>query len=83
METLSKKLKHELCRLYDAYAAGSLGVLYYPASEEDSPPKKAFIRVKRLARLGYAEYQGETLGHPTYGITSYGVKTLQQQTPFS
>lgn len=83
METLSKKLKHELCRLNDAYTAGSLGVLYYPASAEDSPPKKAFIRVKRLARLGMAQYVGDTIGHPTYCITSYGVKTLQQQTPFS
>lgn len=73
METLSKKLEHELRRLYDAYTAGSLGVLYYPAAGEDTPPKKAFIRVKRLARMGYAECQGMTLGHLTYNITSYGL----------
>lgn len=73
METLSNKLKHELCRLNDAYRAGSLGVLYYPAAKDDTPPKKAFIRVKRLARIGLAQYIGDTLGHPTYCITPYGL----------
>lgn len=77
METISKKLEHELCRLYDAYAAGSLGVLYYPAAGDDTLPKKAFIRVKRLTKLGYAEYFGETIGHPVYKITAYGITTYR------
>ena len=78
METLSKKLKHELCRLNDAYRAGSLGVLYYPEGKEDTPPKKAFIRVKRLVKMGLAKYFDETLGHPTYCISAYGLSHIQE-----
>ena len=76
METISKKLKYELCRLNDAYTAGSRGVLYYPAAGDDTPPKKAFIRVKRLSKMGLAQRIGDTLGHPTYCITPYGLTIL-------
>lgn len=73
MEIISKKLEYELRKLFKSYTDGSIGFLYYPASEDDSPAKKAFIRAKRLAKLGYAQKIQEG-SHPIYGITPFGIQ---------
>lgn len=76
METLSPKLERELRFLYDVYKRGSQGLLYYPQSKDDTPPKRAFIRVKRLAQKGMVYQSGITTGHPVYSITPYGIDYL-------
>ena len=70
----SSKLKYELGRLFKAHADGSIGVLYYPQGWDDSPCKKAFIRVKRLEKKGLAQRLDDCLGHPVYSITPYGIQ---------
>lgn len=87
METLSPKLEHELRWLFKSYAAGSQGNLYYPNTSEDTPTKKSYIRVKRLAKLGYAKSDGFCIGHPVYSITELGIqyalaKKLPKREPF-
>lgn len=72
----SSKLKYELTRLFKSYAAGSMGVLYYPHELDGSPYKKAFIRVKRLEKKGLAQRLDDCLGHPVYSITPYGIQVF-------
>lgn len=77
---LSKKLEYELRWLYDAYTRGSKGLMYIPTADDDTLPKKSFIRLKRLVSKNMAIYVGDTCGHPTYSITKKGIEYAHTHT---
>lgn len=75
---LNSKLLGQLSWLFRAYKAGSSGLLYSTLGNEDSVPRMALTRVKRLCKKGLAIYVGMSQGCPVYQITPEGVKAYKE-----
>ena len=70
---LNDKLLSQLGWLFRTYKTGSSGLLYSTLGDEDSVPRRALTRVKRLCKKGLASYVGELQGCPVYRITREGI----------
>ena len=75
---LNDKLLGQLHWLFKTYKAGSRGLLYTTLGNEDSVPKAALTRVKRLCKKGLAEFVGNTQGCQVYRITAEGLKEYKE-----
>ena len=75
---LNDKLLGQLHWLFKTYRAGSMGLLYSTQGSEDSLPRVALTRVKRLCKKGLAEFVGTTQGCQVYRITLEGIKTYKE-----